>query len=375
MLRILFTGKQLRVRRRETILNPPKGIKFIPQQKISEMKADHKLNKYTKPGSLSKRILGAIEYGNYIPKKFLKNIDMIYSPGKLVFNRFPHIIELDNLGALVYYKISFLFLLKPFIRLMLESSYCKGIVCISKACETSVNEFFKSKKINKKTTTVYPYIKSEQNNIKQHKKIKLLFISTTFYIKGGKEILNVMEKLNNTNIELTIITKRKDLLEKDYQKITENKQITFVEADLDKQTIKDNYFKTHDILIMPTYRDSFGMVYLEAISFGLAIITTNQYNMPELVIQNKTGFLLNPPFYYFFKQNNIPNTRWYISSLDSYVKKTPFPKIELELMKILQQLVDNPTRITNMRKESLSHFKKTFNETKRKKILKEVLEQ
>lgn len=49
-----------------------------------------------------------------------------------------------------------------------------------------------------------------------------------------------------------------------------------------------------DVLLLPTYVESFGMVALEALSFGMAIIATDIYALPEMV-NKKNGALISPP--------------------------------------------------------------------------------
>ncbi len=52
-----------------------------------------------------------------------------------------------------------------------------------------------------------------------------------------------------------------------------------------------------DVLLFPTYLESFGMVALEALSRGMSIITTNIYALPEMVIDGYNGRVLPHPFY------------------------------------------------------------------------------
>jgi glycosyltransferase involved in cell wall biosynthesis len=47
---------------------------------------------------------------------------------------------------------------------------------------------------------------------------------------------------------------------------------------------------------MPTLHESFGVVFLEALSFGMGIIGTNVYATPEMIIDNYNGKLLHHPF-------------------------------------------------------------------------------
>jgi glycosyltransferase involved in cell wall biosynthesis len=49
-----------------------------------------------------------------------------------------------------------------------------------------------------------------------------------------------------------------------------------------------------DVLLHPTYHESFSITLLEASMFGLPIITTDVGGNPEIIINNKTGLLVSP---------------------------------------------------------------------------------
>ena len=51
-----------------------------------------------------------------------------------------------------------------------------------------------------------------------------------------------------------------------------------------------------DILIHPTYVDTFGVVVLEAIAHGLGIISTDLYALPEMVYDGVNGIILMHQF-------------------------------------------------------------------------------
>ena len=71
--------------------------------------------------------------------------------------------------------------------------------------------------------------------------------------------------------------------------------ITMVGANLSKGKLMDEYFARTDVFVLPTYEDCFGMVVLEALSFGLPIITTPVYAIPEMVEHKRNGFIIEAP--------------------------------------------------------------------------------
>ena len=52
------------------------------------------------------------------------------------------------------------------------------------------------------------------------------------------------------------------------------------------------YFKDSDVFCMPTLREPFGIVFVEAMHYGLPIVATRQGAIPDFVEENKNGYLL-----------------------------------------------------------------------------------
>lgn len=67
------------------------------------------------------------------------------------------------------------------------------------------------------------------------------------------------------------------------------------EPNFSREEIRDHFIKRSDVLLHPTYVDSFAMVILEAISCGIPVIATDVYAIREMVEDNVNGYLLEPP--------------------------------------------------------------------------------
>jgi glycosyltransferase involved in cell wall biosynthesis len=59
---------------------------------------------------------------------------------------------------------------------------------------------------------------------------------------------------------------------------------------------KRNFFLTSDIFVLPTYysNECFPLVLLEAMSYGLPVVSTSEGGIPDIVINEKTGFIIQP---------------------------------------------------------------------------------
>lgn len=55
---------------------------------------------------------------------------------------------------------------------------------------------------------------------------------------------------------------------------------------------KNSWFKEADIFTFPTYNDCFPLVLLEAMSFGLPVVSTFEGGIPDIVVNEETGFLV-----------------------------------------------------------------------------------
>lgn len=62
-------------------------------------------------------------------------------------------------------------------------------------------------------------------------------------------------------------------------------------GDCDHKTLS-GLFNRCDIFVMPSYFEAYGLVFIEALTYGLPCIGRNAYEMPYFIENGKTGFLL-----------------------------------------------------------------------------------
>jgi len=62
---------------------------------------------------------------------------------------------------------------------------------------------------------------------------------------------------------------------------------------IDDATLQTLYVSS-DIFVLPSYREGYGIVLLEAMSHGLAVVATTAGAIPEVVCNDKTGMLVTP---------------------------------------------------------------------------------
>lgn len=300
-----------RKRQQETVEHCPAGInvlkpdnvRFIKDTVLSIRNHNKKLklkSKLAKLFPLNTRMIRD-------PK--IKEADYIYTWSCIpALTSKPYLLEMDNPYSICYYNLFWFKLLKPLWKGLLLSKKLKYIVCISEACQKSISSEF-GPRVLQKTKVVYPYMSEQPNSSPQKSNdiVEFLFVSTQFLLKGGRETLHAFQLAASKGhrFHVTMVTNLSEAEQRQYAA----PYVSFVKADIDKTILHQTYFSKADVFILPSYQDSFGMVYLEALSFGLPIIATRIYAIPEMVRERDNGFLVDAPVH-FYKDNYQLNPRY-----------------------------------------------------------------
>ncbi|MBM3271332.1 MAG: glycosyltransferase family 4 protein [Candidatus Sericytochromatia bacterium] len=206
----------------------------------------------------------------------------------------PFIVALDNPYALTGYNYRALGRYRRLLQALLESHRCLAIHCMSQACREGVAYLF-GQAVADKAIVDYPKIRQEVQAVPESQgECRFLFIGTQFEIKGGAALLAAFEAVRKAvpSATLDCITH----LPPEYESLVNRcAGLTIFPAELPREEIYQRFMRTADVLVHPTYIESFGMVVLEALAHGLAIITTDVYALKEMVHDGRNGFVLPPP--------------------------------------------------------------------------------
>ncbi len=121
---------------------------------------------------------------------------------------------------------------------------------------------------------------------------KLLFVGWDFNLKGGPDVLAAfpLVKAKHPDLELVIVGPD------EAQRAAQGAKgaapgIQWIGPERDRQKLLAHY-RQADLFVMPSLRDSYGFVFLEAMSQGLPCIGADLNGMPEIIADGKTGYIV-----------------------------------------------------------------------------------
>lgn len=122
------------------------------------------------------------------------------------------------------------------------------------------------------------------------KPIRLLYVGRLSPEKGCSVLIDSMTNLDPENFHLTILGDgvEKKALEKQVLELNLTKTVSFTGF---KQNVNE-YMAASDAIIMPSYREGQPLTLIEACCMGLPVVASNVGGIPELVTDNKNGYLV-----------------------------------------------------------------------------------
>jgi glycosyltransferase involved in cell wall biosynthesis len=118
---------------------------------------------------------------------------------------------------------------------------------------------------------------------------KILFVGRDFYRKGGDLVVKAFLKLKEEmpEAELYVAGPKQKPIE-----ICENSESIVFLGDISYDDLS-RYFNMCDIFCMPSRFEPFGLVYIEALVYGMPCIVNNDFAMKEVVQDGVNGYLLS----------------------------------------------------------------------------------
>jgi glycosyltransferase involved in cell wall biosynthesis len=208
--------------------------------------------------------------------------------------RGPFIVELDNPYALTGYGLSAMTLYRGLLGRLLAAPRCLEIRCLSEACRRTLGRLFGAA-VRDKAVVHYPRIaRPPSAPAEAGNGCRFVFVATQFELKGGAALLRAFRAVAEAapGVRLELVTH----LPPAYRALAEAcPGLRLHPADLSRDEVAARFLSRGQVLVHPTYVESFGMVVLEALAHGLAVVATDLYAIPEMVQDGVNGRLLEPP--------------------------------------------------------------------------------
>lgn len=153
-------------------------------------------------------------------------------------------------------------------------------------CPNGIPEYLKSSDLN------------NTKKLKTESSCQFLFLSNMLKQKGVLKLLEACCQLKNRGLqfECNFIGAWADITEAEFYSTIEKYGLNDVVKFHGKQYGQDkvSFFEKSDVFVFPTFyhNECFPLVLLEAMQFGLPVITTDEGAISEIVLNNKTGMIV-----------------------------------------------------------------------------------
>ncbi|MGQ8338403.1 glycosyltransferase family 4 protein [Sunxiuqinia sp. A32] len=191
-------------------------------------------------------------------------------------------------------------------------------------------------------------------SLQKDQPVKILFLSNLIDSKGVTVLLDACTILRNRDIRFfcDFIGGEGDISESEFVEKIQERKLESCVSYLGKRYGRDKHdaFAQADIFAFPTFypNECFPLVLLEAMQFGLPIISTNEGGIRDMVDNNHTGFLIdsNNPGRLADKLElliNDPKLRQDMGDAgkEKYSKEFTIKKFEMRIVEILKNSLSN----------------------------------
>jgi glycosyltransferase involved in cell wall biosynthesis len=142
-------------------------------------------------------------------------------------------------------------------------------------------------------------------------------------------------------------------------------RLNLLDAKLNEQQMI-NIYQSNDIFILPTFRDGFGLVLIEALAYGMPLIITDQYATAEMAIDEYNGFIYpnhplkdyNPETYELL--GKYYNPKDFYSDLFKFQKEGKMKPVESFIYNSMEKFILNPEILEKFSKNSIGLYNKKF---------------
>lgn len=311
---------------------PPKGVDYFIPNLVTTSK--------NKTVSLLKRKLFRLytrmankPHSIYVPTR--SDTQLIHAcSGMIPTNNSPWVLDIEHVNSFVGFQPGrHLASVKKKVESFLASDNCKKIMPWSEAGKISLLNGLDARKFEHKIEVVYPALAPVEAKKIKHDRPTVLYIGNNFFEKGARELLQAFDRIKSrVDLKLVMVSN----VPKDYVK-KYGEEVEFYEPNIPRQKILREFYPRSDIFVLPSYHDTFGMVYEEAMSTMTPSIATNVFAIPEIL--EDAGMILKSPVSYYNSKNLFNWESW--EEFGSFIRAHQFPEFVDKLGKAMVKLVED----------------------------------
>lgn len=305
-------------------------------------------------------------------------LEAVLSP---IITEMPWVCSLDCYQAALAFNVLNLPLPRSarslYVNSLFRSDNCKRIIFWSNAARNSLQNYGHvcDKVVIGKSTVVYPAIREQERINLCRADVRNLLFSGDFFRKGGINVLDAFEELQQTVPDLRLricsdpkfdfTTRNSTLRNQTLKRLHSNPAVTLGRVSRE-QMLREVLPRT-DVYLLPTYGEAFGFAAIEAMSFGIPVIATNVFALPEIIESGKNGMLIDVSSFDLDRMfrgyvvNSIP------PQFRSHVSK--------QLKRLLLDLIESSTLRNEVSYSAVQTIKSKFSVTNRNRLLSRIYEE
>ncbi|WP_117149338.1 glycosyltransferase family 4 protein [Paraliobacillus zengyii] len=251
-----------------------------------------------------RRMVKDVELNFNLSEVSLVHAHSLFSDGAVAYELYkkydiPYIIAVRNYDVNKYFKYAF-HLRKYALEIILNA---KKVIFISPSYQKHVIDKYIPNKFREKillNTKIIPngvddyWLKQTLVEKTIDKKLKLIFVGRIDNNKNLAAVIQVVDLLRKKGMDCTLdVVGDGPLREAHENECRGVENIVFHGAIYDKDKIREIYINSN-ILVVPSFTETFGLVYLEAMSCGVPVIYTQNQGFDGQFEEGEVGFHVNP---------------------------------------------------------------------------------
>lgn len=335
--------------------NPPIGYRFVEREGLRTSIARENLNPH--------RLLVDTVFeltSRWMPLNLVSGMadpfpsrvphDLLYSSGHVIWRNEPWIVDLEMASHLAGYRTSHLMRFAQILKSRLESNNCRGILVWTDAARESLLRSLKADDLERKISIVRLAVPSRRAPRKTSSHLKkVLFAGSTnfpadFHHKGGKEVLSAFEKVSRERDDVEFIM-RSVIPPEFYEACRRVRNLTLIQEPIPWHRMEE-LFISADIFVFPCHHTP-GLVFLDAMSYGLPVVTTDVWANREMILDGVNGILIDPAEEIRYEDDSR-NPLWGERQNVRKIFNTTFESVAVKTAEAIVELLDDETMRNRM---------------------------